>query len=43
MKVLMSGAVALLVLALIDAALFNGKYTHAGQSVMAKTASAFLR
>ena len=43
MKVLISAAVAILVLVLIDAALFNGKYTHAGQSVMAKTASAFLR
>jgi hypothetical protein len=43
MKAMVSGAVALLVLVLIDKALFHGKYTAAGRVVVDKTASAIVR
>jgi hypothetical protein len=43
MKVLVSGAVALVVLVLIDGALFNGKYTNVGRAVLDKTASSIRR
>ncbi len=43
MKAMVSGAVALLVLVLIDKALFHGKYTTAGRVVVDKTASAIVR
>ncbi len=43
MKIMVSGAVALLVLVLFDRALFHGKYTTAGRVVVDRTASAILR
>jgi hypothetical protein len=43
MKAMVSGAVALLVLVLIDRALFHGKYTMAGRVVLDRTATAILR
>jgi hypothetical protein len=43
MKVMVSAVIALLVLVLIDRALFTGKYTAAGRVVLDRTASAILR
>jgi hypothetical protein len=43
MNTMVSGAVALLVLVLIDQALFTGKYTAAGRVVLDRTASAMLK
>jgi hypothetical protein len=43
MKVMVSGTIALLVLVLIDTALYHGMYTKAGRVVLDRTASAIMR
>ena len=43
MKAMVSGTIALLMLVLIDTALYHGMYTKAGRVVLDRTASAILR